>query len=136
MQQAFHRLQVLSRGLRGGVPSCQALCQHGCHGRRKVRHAHVWLRQQACERLLHLRIVPAWQHRVSVPCLQLARMRYRTALQPVSTGQLFMKSRAHASHTGISTGSQLQRPAHPVSLTIAELKRKWGVPALLNRNWE
>ena len=70
VQQALHKLQVLSRGLRGGVPSRQTLCQHDCHRRGEVRHAHVWLRQQACERLLHLCIVPA--RREKVIALQLA----------------------------------------------------------------
>ena len=38
----------------------------------------------------------------------------------------FAKPRAHASQTGISTGSQRQGPAHPVLLTTAEVKRKGG----------
>lgn len=62
VQQALHRLQVLCRGLRRGVPSCNTLRENSSHGSRQVRHAHIRLRQKTCKRLLHICIVPASQN--------------------------------------------------------------------------
>jgi len=62
VQQALHRLQVLCRGLRRGVPSCDTLRENSSHGSRQVWHAHIRLRQKACKCLLHICVVPASQN--------------------------------------------------------------------------